>query len=481
MPDNHQESWLSKLQSFFAKGGQVGRINQLTPRQEELLAVYREKWIAIALSAGKTDPTRANLAIDKVYQCVDFMPARIKLWVRDPFEGCLGAYLVSQLCQQAAERHADLSWGEAWNRVKEGTIEAFGKGVWDAAFETVWSSIRAQVHTQAGPHVVRSQGDPLWEEIPGAVWAGVKNDFKVKVWLDEKNQEKALINAGVVGRLREEISIPAVKIAREHYIATIEQQISDQLERLFKLYDVPMGAFTASTSGEDGSTEEESAEASIEWFPRWSLITDQLIKASSGAHKVYNLSFFDYLKEVCGQSVDILSGVWEAANECGWYWRLKGVTIMTPKPVSVSMSDGLLHHEGGPAITYESAFSVYAYKGIRLPEKIGKLPPSRWQAEWLWPEKNPDIRRALLMGIGYNRFLKESGGNELDISNNYHLVRIEQGKDILPTTLLMTSPNGPAPGMISLIPAHLTTVREALAWCQMESGHEKISHPQLPE
>jgi len=45
------------------------KIDKLTPEQEAMLPVYRDKWIAIGMSTERIDPTRATEAVKLLYAC----------------------------------------------------------------------------------------------------------------------------------------------------------------------------------------------------------------------------------------------------------------------------------------------------------------------------------------------------------------------------------------------------------------------------
>ncbi len=61
-------------------------IESLTPEQEALLDVYKEKWIKIGLSTKKTDPVKAMAAIKKVYAAANLVsPDKYELY-DSPFE-----------------------------------------------------------------------------------------------------------------------------------------------------------------------------------------------------------------------------------------------------------------------------------------------------------------------------------------------------------------------------------------------------------
>jgi hypothetical protein len=73
------------------------KITKLTPEQEALIPVYRDKWRAIALSTGSTNREKATEAIDLAYIAVGLYLRHI-LFFDSPYEGLgkLEQRLVSQ-------------------------------------------------------------------------------------------------------------------------------------------------------------------------------------------------------------------------------------------------------------------------------------------------------------------------------------------------------------------------------------------------
>lgn len=89
-------------------------------------------------------------------------------------------------------------------------------------------------------------------------------------------------------------------------------------------------------------------------------------------------------------------------KECGWILPYRKLCIICDRPRKISLDDrGSFHAEGEPAIAFVDEFNIYAYRGVRLPEKYSKLPPSRWQTQWIAEEDNSALRRVLAEGCGY--------------------------------------------------------------------------------
>ena len=51
------------------------------------------------------------------------------------------------------------------------------------------------------------------------------------------------------------------------------------------------------------------------------------------------------------------------------------------------------------AIIYEDGYQIYAYRGIIIPKKYGKVAVSKWQNKWIAEEKDEEVREALKQGI----------------------------------------------------------------------------------
>lgn len=365
------ETVFSRLQHWLWQSG-FFHVNRLNPEQTHRLAEYRDRWLQIGLSTDPVDEKTAEAAINWVYRCVNLPDPPLKLWLQNPYDGCIGAYLITLLCQlsenQAVKRPAAAPktgalaksepFDTLWQSVKDTAQAKLGAGVWTSQWQQVWEQIAQQVHTKKLEETVQYKGDPLWHLVEGSVFAQVKNRFRVKVWLDEKTTEKTEVDPKVIATIRETISTPVAQQARDQYVQLVNEEI---LERLAHHYDAL--PHPTPSSAEDPAEDGEPPLSA--WDTDWLLLREVLQKASSGAHKCYNLSFFSYLKEVCDLPMDVLYGVWEAAKHCGWYWRFGGVVILLPKPTALHLKNGLLHSEGGPAIQYPGGFDVFAHFGER--------------------------------------------------------------------------------------------------------------------
>jgi len=205
------------------------------------------------------------------------------------------------------------------------------------------------------------------------------------------------------------------------------------------------------------------------------------------------MRFYGYMSpETCIQSISLIdffitvlnlnhnSIKWSAFESlfqnCGSILALKKICVVSDRPRLLSFDNqSRLHAEGSPAIQFPDGWCIYAYHGVILPEKYGKLPPVQWQSEWLLSENNAELRRVLIQGIGYARICQKLQAVELDYWQEYTLLKIDSDVDVEPIYLLkMTCPTT---GYIHAlrVPPDVKSAREAIIWVNWGITPEEFS------
>jgi hypothetical protein len=115
---------------------------------------------------------------------------------------------------------------------------------------------------------------------------------------------------------------------------------------------------------------------------------------------------------------------WEAIQSLvkfwGWIFPYENICLVSERPIKLSFDNQAhLHAVGEPALEFADRFCVYAYHGLRLPEKYGALHPTQWQARWLLEEKNEKLRDVLIQGIGYERLASQLQAMDIEIFQNF--------------------------------------------------------------
>ncbi len=328
------------------------KIEKLTPQQEALIGVYREKWRRIALSTDAIDRQKASNAVKAAYERIGYQEPEI-IFCDSPEAACS---LISQHRNQLSR--------EWWMAVFMGKL---GCQLHKQMRMTLWNQLDSQLDTE------------LWNQLATNPWS------------------------------------------------QLDSQLDSQFDNeLWNLFDTI--------------------------YPeRW----------------VATCSLFDFCIFVLNCTYD--SKEWEIfqslAFNCGKVFPFKETCYVCDRPRILSFDNQQrLHAEGQPAIQYADGFSVYAYHGVWLPEKYGKVHPSQWQVQWFLEEENVELRRVLIQQIGYARICQELQATELDSWREYTLLKIDSKVDDEPIYLLkMTCPST---GFIHAlrVPPSMKSAREAIRW-----------------
>ncbi|WP_449418130.1 DUF6745 domain-containing protein [Phormidium nigroviride] len=152
-------------------------------------------------------------------------------------------------------------------------------------------------------------------------------------------------------------------------------------------------------------------------------------------------------------------------QNCGGIYPFEEFCYVCDRPRILSFdSQQRLHAEGSPAIQFADGFSVYAYHGVRLPEKYGKVHPQQWRSEWLLSEDNAEMRRVLIQGIGYDRICLELAAVELDSWQEYTLLKIDNNVDVEAIYLLKMTCHSTGHIHVLRVPPDIESAREAIRW-----------------
>lgn len=152
----------------------------------------------------------------------------------------------------------------------------------------------------------------------------------------------------------------------------------------------------------------------------------------------------------------------------GWFIAGEKFCLISDKPREINLNqDCLLHQEGALALVYQDNQGFYAYKGVILPPKYGKVKPENWQGKWLLQEKNAELRRVLIQGIGYNKLATELKAEEIDSWREYTILRFNDIiDDIDQQPICLLKMICPSTNFIHVlrIPPDFTCAREAIGW-----------------
>lgn len=158
----------------------------------------------------------------------------------------------------------------------------------------------------------------------------------------------------------------------------------------------------------------------------------------------------------------------ELITNSGWILPYENICFISDRPVEFNLNNQYhLHAEGKFAIKFADNQGFYAYEGVIIPKKYGLLKAENWQSKWLLEERNAELRRVLIQGLGYDRIANELEAEEIDSWREYTILRFSKIIDHIdeqPICLLkMTCPSTNFIHALR-IPPEFNSAREAIKW-----------------
>ncbi len=364
----------------------------LTPKQKELIPIYREKWEKIAFSPKTMDEEKTIQTVKETYNLMGFNQPEIIIQ-DSPYQALKTiAYQLQNRLGRGLKKELEDNLLDNLARKKSGILNK-------SLSESLDREIRHEFYIQILDDIER----PLWnlidEELP--------KELGEQLW---KELTKILVAEWEADPMTE--LHPLVKYLYNCFSCLMWIDVCSYFDFLFYIFELK--------------------EPLKEWELLQSLITN-----------------------------------------CGWIMAYENICLICKYPTSFCLdNERNLHAMAKPAIEFEDGFSIYANHGIVIPEKYGKLHPSKWSPNWLLEEENAQVKQALIKEIGYETICSELGTVKIDSWQGYELLKIDRDLDIEPIHLLkMTCPS--TGNIYTLrIPPTIFNAKEGVKWINWGIDYE---------
>ena len=138
-----------------------------------------------------------------------------------------------------------------------------------------------------------------------------------------------------------------------------------------------------------------------------------------GQHDANWLGFYDFFKDACAleEETQKLIGMWQISKNAGWWFPHEKICWISERH-NILNRDGMgrLHSSTKPSVQYPDGWAIYAWHGVRVPEKVILFPESITLQE-IEKELNLEIQRIMIERYGADKYLEEVKAEELDCDN----------------------------------------------------------------
>jgi hypothetical protein len=420
-------------------------IEKLTPEQEALLPIVRDRWLKIGLSTEPAKREEAEEGVRLAYKTAGLAPPKFMVWLSSPMAGACAAYMFAT---KAWEKLIDSSTGnpvcaEVWGKVLDQVGEQVRNQLWYQVWEQVGAQALYKFCAQFRDHVCEQVweqvGDQFWDQVWEQVWVLLRaqvcdevvkqvSDQFLKVWYQACAQVGDQVGEQVRDQVREQVLYKFRAQVRDRVLSKVQELVQDEVRDQVK-----------------------------------DLVSDQVRRCCYGQHDANWLSWVDFFREINApiENLSRLEGLIQIAQSCGWWWTFENVCILTERPTALHRDERhRLHNERGMAIQYPDGWGMYAWHGVRVPERVITSPESLTPQEIL-AEENVEVRRVMIERYGLERFLEQSNAQECDSSEFGTLYKIRLPDDEL-AVVRVTCPSTGRKYVLPVSP-QVRTAREAVA------------------
>ena len=168
------------------------------------------------------------------------------------------------------------------------------------------------------------------------------------------------------------------------------------------------------------------------------------------------------------QDMILLNGWATLAKNAFWLYPFEGVCFVCDRPSIIHQdAQSRLHCETDMAISFSDGWGLYRWHGVEVPKAV-ILQPESITVDQIESEPNVEVRRVMLERYGQERYLLDSGAQEI-ASDGYGVLYRKSLPDDEPLVMVKVKNSTPEPdGSIRdyflRVPPSIETAHAAVAW-----------------
>lgn len=173
--------------------------------------------------------------------------------------------------------------------------------------------------------------------------------------------------------------------------------------------------------------------------------------------------------------MELLTQWIQISQSCGWWQPFDGIVFACERPARQSVDEqGRLHHESLPALLCRDGLPVYAWHGVRVPERVICSPETiLWKD--VQEESNQEVRRVMIQRLGAEKLLREAGAKQEHSDDFGTLFSVPNSdRKVVKVVNATPEPDGTFKEYFLFVPPQMKRAKEAVAWTfnQTESEYQ---------
>ena len=398
------------------------KINRLSKAKLALIARVRDEWNEIILNPTPVDQAKVLEILKRLYAVAGKPAPRQIIHLGSPLQ------VVNTILKSRTENEQADAGNLARIRFKvfKHVLDLVQDRVPDRFRYQVSYQVRSQIREQVCKQIGITAGDLFYDS------------FGQKVVDQLFTQTRAQFNHST--------RMQAIEDARPWIILHVRDSITGQIRDQVAAWNSAAAEFVLTYESE-----------AISLFLNWNNI------------HVFNMQAFpDYALIRLGGDGSRFQPYLDLAKSCNCAFLGEDCALISANPEFIKLDDqNRLHSDTGPAIRYPDGFSVFAIHGVRVPGKVVVSPESITIAE-IESEQNVEVRRVLINLYGTDRYLMDSGAQEIHRDDFGVLYRKDFPEDqslvMVKVANFTPEPDGSFRDYFLRVPPEMERARQAVAW-----------------
>ena len=421
-------------------------ISKLTKKQEDLMPIWRDKWIEIGLRTGKTDWETFEKYIPLCYEKAGIpFPDKI-IRVSSPIVGALASAISEAIFRKYIYRNP--VGGAIYVAIDDAVRSAVGGAVYVAVGSAVDGAVRDAIDDAVSNTVGNAIDDAVRYAIDDVVYDAIRNAIGSAVGSAVYDAVRNAIDGTVGSAVGSAVSNTVDGAIYDAVGSAVGNAVYDAVEDAIKRLNLNIqwhywmgGQF---------------------WVGGW----------------YYGNAYLDFFIEGCNLklSEDILERyeIYKKINESvNYWWPNRKFVMVCARPMQIYRnSQGQLHCENDLAIKYPDGWGLWMLNGVKVTENIVTTEANKLDCNLVLKEKNAEVRREIVRKIGIERAINQLGAKSIEKTDVYELLNFDCIDGHFRPYLKMFNPSIETWHIEGVHP-DCDTIEKALAWRDNENKYEK--------
>ena len=423
----------------------MAKLTELTPEQEALMPVIRDKWINIGLSCEPVKREKVPPIIDRLYAVVDKPPPRFTIFLDNPLHVAVTITKLRMLGDSSSKDPVTPCDPEDAARYKAAKLEHVCADVVHQISAQLWKYLTpgfAETVNEGGVADALATMLAYGEGKQDAVELVPPPLFSIPA--DSRASMENILEAAVLNSLANG-AVTRTPVAYDNVHKCVSKYAEQAMDYYLDLKDIKPGVMKGKPPARykgkllEGPVDPQDVRDLVK-----RVVGDLETAGSNYIGKAFepmlreenNDKFFEHIREFvgwrfwrgfgqfdvwlsyydmlghCGVDVSKLQPSMEMAQECGWSLLFWDWAFISDKPRSILRDDqSRLHSLDKPAVDYKG-FQVYAVHGVRVPAHV-IMNPETITVQEIDSTENAEVRRVMIDRYGVERYIKDSHAEEI--------------------------------------------------------------------